>query len=302
MVTLQLKKNDETLFVYITKTAVQTDDLIAELVELVNSRAKLLRLTSACDDLIEHGPLKPENEWGLSEDQIQSLALRDQGKGNEPIEEITEPETIVGKDGRQWQLRQDPTGRRTGEAPTTEMAEVLQKVVSEARSAVSKEVAMSSNGLNMAAITEAINNIRGAVTIIWPMGLPEYDPVFEILNGTEDISGTSHAAEVMPENSSLWWAGKELVRGKLLSDFIGKNEKTKILAKLTKPGSGAPARENPMNEQAQKEMMAFYFRKQEEHKKLMENDDDDYVQSSWANPKALKSNFTGVGNVSWRPT
>ena len=34
--------------------------------------------------------------------------------------------------------------------------------------------------------------------------------------------------------TQLWWAGKEITRGKKLSDFIGKNEKTTIIAKLQK--------------------------------------------------------------------
>lgn len=37
-------------------------------------------------------------------------------------------------------------------------------------------------------------------------------------------------------SASLWWAGKEFIRGKKLMDFIGKNEKTKIVAKLQKVG------------------------------------------------------------------
>ena len=32
----------------------------------------------------------------------------------------------------------------------------------------------------------------------------------------------------------MWWAGKELTRDKTLGDFVGKNEKTKIIAKLQK--------------------------------------------------------------------
>ena len=36
--------------------------------------------------------------------------------------------------------------------------------------------------------------------------------------------------EVMDEETSqLWWAGKELVRGKKLLDYIGKYEKTELL-------------------------------------------------------------------------
>ncbi len=44
-------------------------------------------------------------------------------------------------------------------------------------------------------------------------------------------------------SAELWWAGKELQRGKLLCDFVGKNEKTKLVVKLQKRGAGAPQRE-----------------------------------------------------------
>ena len=36
------------------------------------------------------------------------------------------------------------------------------------------------------------------------------------------------------ENAALWWAGKEMLRGKKLMDFVGKNEKTKIICKIQK--------------------------------------------------------------------
>ena len=39
---------------------------------------------------------------------------------------------------------------------------------------------------------------------------------------------------IEPDAASLWWAGKEMVRGKKLCDFVGKNEKTKIVCKLQK--------------------------------------------------------------------
>ena len=41
----------------------------------------------------------------------------------------------------------------------------------------------------------------------------------------------------------MWFAGKELFPEKALSDYIGKNEKTKIIVKLNKKGQGAPVRE-----------------------------------------------------------
>lgn len=46
-----------------------------------------------------------------------------------------------------------------------------------------------------------------------------------------------------PDAASVWFAGKELFPEKTLSDYIGKNEKTKIICKLTPAGSGCPVRE-----------------------------------------------------------
>jgi hypothetical protein len=59
---------------------------------------------------------------------------------------------------------------------------------------------------------------------------------------------------------TLWWAGKEIQRGKKLCDFLGKNEKTKIVAKLQKKGVGAPAREPVFNEEERKKLMANAYR------------------------------------------
>ena len=68
------------------------------------------------------------------------------------------------------------------------------------------------------------------------------------------------------EQGSLWWAGKELMPEKTLEDYIGKNEKTKIIVKLAKKGSSAPGREQQMTEEQKKQMMAWQYKKQEEMK------------------------------------
>jgi hypothetical protein len=99
---------------------------------------------------------------------------------------------------------------------------------------------------------------------------------------------------------SLWWANKELQWEKKLKDYVGSNEKTKIVVKIQKRGQGAPLREPRISEQEQKNMMAFYYRKQEEQKRLEENEDDDYLNSRWADPKSLKKAFTGMNEVKWR--
>lgn len=41
--------------------------------------------------------------------------------------------------------------------------------------------------------------------------------------------------QVIPEDEcQLWWAAKELQRGKKLQDYTGKNEKTKLVVKIQK--------------------------------------------------------------------
>jgi GTP-dependent phosphoenolpyruvate carboxykinase len=32
-----------------------------------------------------------------------------------------------------------------------------------------------------------------------------------------------------PDSASVWWAGKELIRDKKLSDHVGRNDKTKVI-------------------------------------------------------------------------
>ncbi len=81
------------------------------------------------------------------------------------------------------------------------------------------------------------------------------------------------------------------------SDYYGKNEKTKLICKLQRIGSGAPGREAAVSEEERKAMMAFYFKKQEELKNIQENNEDDYLNSVWANPKQLQQSLRGQLNV-----
>ncbi len=52
-----------------------------------------------------------------------------------------------------------------------------------------------------------------------------------------------------------------MVRGKLVSDYLGRNEKTKVVAKLQKKGSGPPVREPALDEQTQKVHPFHYYSK-----------------------------------------
>ena len=49
-------------------------------------------------------------------------------------------------------------------------------------------------------IGDALQKLRGAVTIVYPMGLPPYDPIRLEFEGQEDLSGTQVSGRV-------WWYG-----------------------------------------------------------------------------------------------
>uniref|UniRef100_A0A8C3FFL5 Cilia and flagella associated protein 298 n=1 Tax=Chrysemys picta bellii TaxID=8478 RepID=A0A8C3FFL5_CHRPI len=124
--------------------------------------------------------------------------------------------------------------------------------------------------VNMEMVKDALDQLRGAVMIVYPMGLPPHDPIRMEFEDKEDLSGTHAGLEVIEESEAqLWWAAKELKRTNKLSDFVGKNEKTKIIVKI--------------------------------QKKLEENDDDSYLNSEWADSHALKRQFHGVKDIKWGP-
>lgn len=103
------------------------------------------------------------------------------------------------------------------------------------------------------------------------MGLPEYDPVRLVMEGTDGLDGTQAGTELLDENTAgLWMAGKEFRRDQAVGDRVGKNEKTRVTCKLQNPGSGPPGREPAVSEEERKAMMAYYFKRQEELKRLSE--------------------------------
>ena len=97
------------------------------------------------------------------------------------------------------------------------------------------------------------------------------------------------------DDSTMWFAGKEMVLGKLMSDFVGKNEKTKVIIKLQTKASGAPVREPRVDENTHRAMLSYYYKKQEEQKRLQADEDDSYLDASWADSKALKRNLINGG-------
>ena len=130
------------------------------------------------------------------------------------------------------------------------------------------------------------------------MGLPEFDTVRLTIEGEGGLDGTAAGQQLLDEDScELWISSRNLERSQSVADRLGRNEKTKVIAKMQKAGGGAPGREPGVSEEERKAMMAFYFKKQEEAKKMAENSEDDYLHSAWADPKQLQRSLRGHSAV-----
>ena len=173
----------------------------------------------------------------------------------------------------------------------------VNKVLQEGKEMLSVEKANQKISVTEKELSDCIMNIKGTITMAYPMGLPSSDYINEML---KEEFNTKEMYD--PETCTLWFCGKELTRDKKLMDnkSIGRNDKTMIIAKLARKGSSAPPREQPVSEEDQKKLMAYYYKKQEEQKKMEEDDDLHYVNSGWANSQNLKNQLHGISGLSWK--
>lgn len=289
MVKLNVKKGDEAQFLMETTVTRPIDDLFTEVSAIYNGRLKVMRIAAEVEQLADHGITLPPNMQGLTDDQIEELKLHDEWEDK-------------CKPSGGPVFTQDKIGRRNGQAPNAQMKEVLTKTVKEAKDLISKKNVESNICVTLKTVTQALDVLRGAVTIVYPMGLPPHDPIQAEFDNEEDLTGTQASLEVIEEKDiSMWWAQKEFLRGKILQDYVGKNEKTKIVTKIQKRGGGAPSREPVVTEEEQKKMMAYYYRKQEDWKKLEKDAEDAYLDQEWADSGALKRQFQGLTNIKMGP-
>ncbi|KAK3263720.1 hypothetical protein CYMTET_27494 [Cymbomonas tetramitiformis] len=270
MVMLHMKRSEDEQFLFETTVEASVEATITEMVNVHNTRLRIHRLKLEGEELAEYGPMKQPDQQG--------------------IDEFSETPVEKGP-----YYKQDPTGRRTGNAAAPEAVVTLRKTLADADSAAHKSWVEKKKPLKQQELLEQIDLIRGAVMICFPMGLPEWDHVREAIEDNEELEGSNLGLSVLDVDSAqLWWAGKEMMRGNKLAVHVGKNEKTKIICKLQKKGAGAPQREPVVDAETQKQMMSFYYKKQEEQKRLEENTEDDYTNSAWASSNSLKKHFAGV--------
>lgn len=240
------------------------------------------------EELANYGVMLPPNMIGLTDEQVDELGLED------PL-----AESCVPSGG--YNQAKDPVGRRNGRQPLPNMQELLRKSIGEAIAMVDKKLVDDGKRLEQKIVKEALDLLRGAVTIVYPMKLPPYDSIRNEFQNTEDLSGTQASLEVIePAKAQLWFAGKQMLPDRKLADFIGTNEKCKVIVKLQKSGEGAPGREPVFSEAQRKQMMMQAYRRQEEMKRLEQDDDDNYLDSTWSNNSSLKNQMQGINDIKFR--
>uniref|UniRef100_A0A3Q0RN43 Cilia and flagella associated protein 298 n=1 Tax=Amphilophus citrinellus TaxID=61819 RepID=A0A3Q0RN43_AMPCI len=257
MVQLHVKRGDESQFLFNTTVDAPLETLIQQITAIYNGRLKVERLCSEILELGDHGIALPPNMQGLTEEQIEELKLKDEWE-----------EKCIPSGGPVF--RKDEIGRRNGQAPSDKLKEVLTRTVEEAKALTSKKQVQANVCVTMEMVKEALDQLRGAVMIVYPMGLPPHDPIRMEFENKEDLSGTQASLQVITEDEcQVWWAAKEMQRGKKLQDYIGRNEKTKLVVKI--------------------------------QKKLEQADDDSYLDSEWSDRQTLKRQFQGLTNIKWGP-
>jgi len=289
MVLITIKSGNDPQFLFDIPAKTEIEKVREQVRLIYNARLKVERIATEIDQLAQYGTILPENMQGLNEDQIIDLKLKD------PWTEKCIPSggAIENK---------DIYNRRNGQRPNDSMVKILQDTITKSKESISKKKIDEKVALTLEMVQESIDNMKGACMIVYPMGLPPHDPIQAEFENREDLSGQQASKLVIPEfQCAIWWASKELQDGKILSDYVGRNDRTKIVAKIQKIGQSAPAREAVVSEAQQKEMMAKAYRRQEELKKLEENSEDDYLHSAWADSNQLKRHLTGMGDIKWGP-
>ena len=208
----------------------------------------------ALEELATKGPLKPEalrglqnlDEYVKAEDLTVINGLKDMP-----------PKTGVREVADESHYR---TGWLVDEALCNQMLEESMK----GKQSIHKTQVDRKVPLNFETIQAQLDVYKGLVMMAYPgyHGLGEWEPIRVILENQEEFDDKMNLSEDLDsKNCSLWIVSKELMSGKVFSDYFGKNEKQKFVAKLQKKGSGAPQREPVVDAQTHKAMLSYYHKK-----------------------------------------
>ncbi|KYN28440.1 Uncharacterized protein C21orf59 [Trachymyrmex cornetzi] len=182
MVRLHVKKGDDSQFLCDTDVEANVDDVISDIVVIYNGRLKISRICYEIEELAKHGVMLPPDIMGLTDDQVEELKLKDEWA-----------DKCVPMGG--WTFNKDKIGHRNGRQPNEKMQEVLKKTIEDARTMTSKKLVQQEKLVTQKTVQEALDLLRGAVTIVYPMGLPPHDVIRKEFENTEDLTGTQASLE-----------------------------------------------------------------------------------------------------------
>jgi hypothetical protein len=247
------------------------------------------------EELLKHGPLKTEETRGLKEtEHLEEENLEEKYRSKK-----TPMPPKVGT-----KFNEDKTNQRTGWILEDDITSKAMQAVTDAKEYISYLRAEKRKVTSVEELNNHIQLMYGAVMICYPAyhGLGDWEPCKVIFEDKTDILRKDEPNQdyFQFESTCIWYAGKELERPKLLSDYIGKNEKTKIIVKFTRKGSGAPVREPLIDKETHSKMLSYYYKKQEEQKKLEGESEDSYLDSQWADPKGMQKQLYMKGDISWK--
>ena len=161
----------------------------------------------------------------------------------------------------------DETHYRTGWILSEDMQKMMPDEATKAKKLIFKGQVDNKVALTKQMIMDELDIIRGLIMMAYPAyhGLGDWEPIKVILENREEFEEKMDLSDdLSADKSTAWICGKELMRGKLLSDYFGKNEKQKLVIKIQSKGSGAPVREPMIDNETHKKMLAFYHQKTEE--------------------------------------
>lgn len=128
------------------------------------------------EELANNGIALPPNMVGLTDEQIEELHLKDEFA-----------DTCTPSGG--FIFNKDSTGRRNGHQPLENMQNMIKNAITDAKNRVSKKLVQENKCLTIKDVQEALNILKGAVRIAYPMDLPSHDPIKMEFMNIEDLSG-----------------------------------------------------------------------------------------------------------------
>ncbi|KAL0213690.1 hypothetical protein P9112_005874 [Eukaryota sp. TZLM1-RC] len=275
-----LKSFDQDICLFEMPAASTVEDVLQCSCKYINLKQTVADILTNTNDLITHGVHRPPEEYQIDEETL----------SKEDIAALHNASTFT--------YNPDPSGKRCGFALLDSEAERLKEALANLEESVCLSKIKKRAPLDEQQVMQALLELKQSLSRVFSDGLPDCDPLFGFLDCDEAFLDSIISTDRTVDNSALWWASKRLDPSKIVSSYMGGNEKTKVLVKLSSKEGGAPPSEKAVDAETEKRLMHFYYKKQEEYKRITNADDGfSSLNSEWADPKALKTSLNGLDSI-----